>query len=54
MLIDTEALQGSLNEITPLEGLLNRDLEYVYPRVEEETLVFTIQAEVSEEGELIV
>lgn len=54
MLIDTEALQGTLPNTEALECALGKDVEYVYPRVEEETLVFTTIAKVSEEGELIV
>lgn len=54
MLIDTEPLQGVLPSVEPLQGVLIKDTEYVFPYVEEETMVFTIEATVSEEGELII
>lgn len=44
MLIETEPLQCSFE----------KDVEFIYPKVKEETLVFNVEAEVSEEGELIV
>ena len=44
MIIDTE----------PLYCTFGKDVEYIYPKVEEEILIFNVEAEVSEEGELIV
>lgn len=44
MIIDTE----------PLKCSFGKDIEYIYPKVKEEILIFNVEAEVSEEGELIV
>lgn len=41
MLVDTEALQGYLQEVEPLVGKLNRDIEYVSPTTQEKTITPT-------------
>lgn len=41
MLVDTEALQGCLQEVEPLVGELNRDIEYVAPTTQEKTITPT-------------
>lgn len=54
MLIDTEALQGTLPNTEALQAFFGKNIEYIYPKVEEEILIFNAEAIVSEEGELIV
>ena len=51
---EVKYLEGELPEIKALECVLNKDIEYIYPFVNDKTLIFQTDSEITEDGELII